>query len=96
MRPKTVMRSISVVAIVLGAVFALLAQTPDTQPAARRATQQSHLKYYDERSGKSADELVKVALAKATGHDLVMTLVNADGSSTTFPRESQTAAARRQ
>ena len=63
MRPKTVMRSISVVAIVLGAVFALLAQTPDTQPAARRATQQSHLKYYDERSGKSADELVKVALA---------------------------------
>lgn len=49
--------------VVFGAAFEIGAQSPETQPtAARGASQQTHLKYYDERSGKSADELVKVAL----------------------------------
>ncbi|MDM7922091.1 MAG: TolC family protein [Pyrinomonadaceae bacterium] len=46
-------------------VFAIRAnaQAPLPQPTADQpATQQSHLKYYDERTGKSADELVKFAL----------------------------------
>ncbi len=51
------------VALILLAVTAS-AQSTDSQPvAARRTTLQSHLKYYDEQSGKNADELVKVALA---------------------------------
>ena len=63
MRPRTFMRSISFVAIVLGALITVTAQTPGAEPVtARRASLQSHLKYYDERSGKNADELVKVAL----------------------------------
>jgi cobalt-zinc-cadmium efflux system outer membrane protein len=49
---------------VLSASLSSSAQVGDIQPtSAKRAAMQSHLKYYDERSGRNADELVKVALA---------------------------------
>ena len=64
MRPRTFLRWMILAAVVLGAFNSLAAQEQEAQPvAARRATLQSHLKYYDEQSGKNADELVKVALA---------------------------------
>jgi outer membrane protein, heavy metal efflux system len=63
MGPRTLLISISFAAVLLGSFLSIAAQVPGAQPAARRTTLQSHLKYYDEQSGKTADELVKVALA---------------------------------
>jgi len=54
---------LTLVAAVLLLALTAAAQSVETRPvAARGAVQQSHLKYLDERTGKSADELVKVAL----------------------------------
>ena len=50
--------------VVLIASLSSSAQVGDIQPtSAKRAAMQSHLKYYDERSGRNADELVKIAVS---------------------------------
>ena len=62
MRSRPINRLYLICAIAFGIALPLAAQ--DTQPvAARREPQQSHAKYFDERTGKTADELVKVAIA---------------------------------
>ena len=64
MRFRSLFNLFSFSVVVLSASLSSPAQVGDIQPtSAKRAAMQSHLKYYDERSGRNADELVKVALA---------------------------------
>ena len=64
MRFRSLFNLFSFSVVVLSASLSSSAQVGDIQPtSAKRAAMQSHLKYYDERSGRNADELVKVALA---------------------------------
>jgi cobalt-zinc-cadmium efflux system outer membrane protein len=64
MRFTSLFNLFSFSAVVLIGSLSSTAQVDDIQPtSAKRAAMQSHLKYYDERSGRNADELVKVALS---------------------------------
>lgn len=63
MRSATLIRSVTFSVFFIGGALGLAAQATDTKAVvARGVAQQSHQKYYDDRTGKSADELVKVAL----------------------------------
>ena len=64
MRFRSLFNLFSFSVVVLIASLSSSAQVGDIQPtSAKRAAMQSHLKYYDERSGRNADELVKIAVS---------------------------------